>query len=395
MVSYTVSDVNRFIKQIFYAEDILHGINIKGEISNFTHHLRSGHYYFTLKDAGSSLRCVMFKGNNFKLRFMPENGMKIIARGDIQSYERDGIYQLYCVDMQPDGSGELAVAFEQLKKKLSDEGLFEQERKKPLPDMPNVIGVVTSKTGAALQDIINVLGRRYPLCTLLLFPALVQGEAAPLSICKAIKNAACSEAQVLIVGRGGGSAEDLWAFNDETVARAIADCETPVVSAVGHEVDYTIADFVADFRAPTPSAAAEIVSPNIDEIRGLLDSRLALINDLIFDKLEDNRQAIDMFLDRLFAVSPENQLKQNIQATCQLNSRLDLAFNNIYNSKQQKFAATVSLLDTLSPLKVLGRGYSITFGEDSAPLRSTKKIKAGDLLTTRFKDGTVQSIVKK
>lgn len=395
MVSYTVSDVNRFIKQIFSAEDILHNINIKGEISNFIHHLRSGHYYFTLKDTNSSLKCVMFKGNNSKLRFMPENGMQVIARGDIQSYERDGIYQLYCVDIQPDGAGALAVAFEQLKEKLSNEGLFRQERKKQLPKMPETVGVITSITGAALQDIINVLNRRYPLCKLLVFPALVQGEDAPKSICSAIQTAEHSVAQVLIVGRGGGSVEDLWAFNDEKVARAIANCNIPIVSAIGHEVDYTIADFVADLRAPTPSAAAEIVSPDINELASVVYSYKNILIDIINDNIEENSQAVDMYLDRLLACSPKNQLAQNINKAEQLKSRLDSAFENIFSKKTQRFASSISLLETLSPLNVLKRGYTITAGEDSKPIKSCKKLKAGDVLISHFKDGTIQSIVKK
>ncbi|MBR6789350.1 MAG: exodeoxyribonuclease VII large subunit, partial [Oscillospiraceae bacterium] len=268
----TVSQINQYLKQTLDEDVQLKSIFIRGEISNFTHHLKSGHFYFTLKDAKSAIKAVMFKWNASQLRFKPSNGMSVIIFGSVQFYERDGVCQIYCTDMQPDGIGALYTAYEQLKAKLEGEGLFDPSHKKQLPAFPKRIGVITAKTGAALQDVINILSRRYPLGELVLIPALVQGEQAPASICTALKQAENAELDLLIVGRGGGSIEDLWAFNDERVARTVYACPIPVISAVGHETDYTICDFVADLRAPTPSAAAELAVPDCsvlwDEILG-------------------------------------------------------------------------------------------------------------------------------
>ena len=263
----SVSQINGYLKDLLEEDVQLKSIYVRGEISNFVHHVKSGHFYFTLKDKRSALRAVMFKWNASRLRFMPKNGMNIILFGSVNFYERDGVCQLLCVDMQPDGLGALYMAYEQLKEKLAREGLFDPAHKKPLPPFPQRIGVVTAKTGAALQDIIHILSRRYPLAELVLYPALVQGDLAPDSLVKAIDAAGRDKPDVLIVGRGGGSLEDLWAFNDERVARAVYDCPVPVISAVGHEVDYTICDLVADLRAPTPSAAAELCAPDISGLK--------------------------------------------------------------------------------------------------------------------------------
>ncbi|MBC5787296.1 exodeoxyribonuclease VII large subunit [Clostridium facile] len=396
MTSYSVSDVNRFIKQILLAEDILHRIAIRGEVSNFVHHLRSGHCYFTLKDQNSALKCVMFKSNVAHLRFMPENGMQVIALGDIQVFERDGVYQLYCTDIQPDGAGALAMAFEQLKQKLAKEGLFDPERKKPLPAQPNTIGVVTSKTGAALQDILQILSRRYPIGTVKIFPAQVQGEQAAGSICSAIRLAEQVGVDVLIVGRGGGSLEDLWAFNEEAVARAIAACSIPVISAVGHEVDFTIADFVADLRAPTPSAAAELVAPDLQYLLSGIDKQRELLYNYTVDCIQQREHQLVGLEHQLHLHSPAGHLAAGQAILHQLDHRLETCFQSSYSQAQQRFGSAVSLLENLSPLKVLGRGYSITFNEEHKAVKNSRRLKIGDTLTTKFYDGSmVESTITK
>lgn len=277
----TVSQLNRYIKAVLSADSNLKGICLKGEISNFTDHKKTGHFYFTLKDNSSSIRAIMFNGYASKVKFAPENGMNVVVSGNVQVFERDGTYQIYCETMEPDGVGALYLAFEQLKEKLAKEGLFAPEHKKPLPAMPMKIGVLTAKTGAALQDIINILSRRYPLATLVLVPTLVQGENAPKSIIHSLKLVQqYDDIDVLILGRGGGSIEDLWAFNDEEVAREIYRCTIPVISAVGHEIDYTIADFAADMRAPTPSAAAELVAPDCSVVLQQIEGTENLLQEI-------------------------------------------------------------------------------------------------------------------
>ncbi|MBQ3004952.1 MAG: exodeoxyribonuclease VII large subunit, partial [Clostridia bacterium] len=271
-ITITVSQLNAYLKSIIEYDDNLRDFYLKGEISNFTNHYRTGHLYMTLKDGESQVKAVMFRSAAQKLKFRPENSMQIIARGRISVYERDGQYQFYIEEMQPDGVGALALAFEQLKKKLENEGLFSKEYKKPIPEFPERIGVVTSPTGAAIQDILNVLGRRYPKAEVIFAPVQVQGDSASGQIAKAIfefNQKKCAD--VLIVGRGGGSIEDLWAFNEEVVARAVFASKIPIISAVGHETDFTICDFVADLRAPTPSAAAELATPDIDKLYSLID----------------------------------------------------------------------------------------------------------------------------
>ena len=330
MPSYSVSEVNRFIKQIFAAEDILYGLHIRGEISNFVNHVRSGHFYFTLKDQTSSIKCVMFRSNASRLPFLPENGMNVILRGDVQVFERDGVDQVYVADIQPDGTGALYMAYEQLKKKLDEEGLFDPQRKRPLPPYPGTIGVITSKTGAALQDILNILRRRYPVCTVKLFPALVQGEQAPESIIQAFARANRTPLDLVIVGRGGGSLEDLWAFNDEGVARAIAGCRVPVISAVGHEVDYTIADFAADLRAPTPSAAAELAVPELVNLRTMIDNYAEMVYNYTISSLQNGEQQLDSLSTRLTARAPGAVLEHSCRNLESLDSRLLLSFEGSY-----------------------------------------------------------------
>lgn len=393
MPSYSVSEVNRFIKQIFAAEDIFYGLHIRGEISNFVNHVRSGHFYFTLKDQTSSIKCVMFRSNASRLPFLPENGMNVILRGDVQVFERDGVYQVYVADIQPDGTGALYMAYEQLKKKLDAEGLFDPQRKRPLPPYPGAIGVITSKTGAALQDILNILRRRYPVCTVKLFPALVQGEQAPESIIQAFARANRTPLDLVIVGRGGGSLEDLWAFNDEGVARAIAGCRVPVISAVGHEVDYTIADFAADLRAPTPSAAAELAVPDIVNLRTMIDNYAEMVYNYTVSSLQNGEQQLDSLSTRLMARAPGAVLEHSCHSLESLDSRLHLSFEGMYGRCGQRFAAAAGILESLSPLKVLTRGYSITFDKSGKIARSAEQLKPGNRITTRFHDGEVVSVV--
>lgn len=389
----TVSQLNRYIKMLVAADPALAQITVKGELSNFTNHVKSGHFYFTLKDEAASIKGVMFRGNAQKVRFTPENGMNVILTGSVSVFERDGVYQLYCETMEPDGIGALALAFEQLKEKLSREGLFDPEHKRPLPSYPSCIGVVTSKTGAALQDIRNILARRWPLCRLLVIPALVQGEQAASSIAEGIRLAGQTAGiDLLIVGRGGGSIEDLWCFNDETVARAIFDCPIPVISAVGHEIDFTISDFVADLRAPTPSAAAELATPNAS---ALLQSLSAVERDMglrIRARLQRQWEQLKSGSARLSALSPAARIRYFSEELSSKSGRLALAGARLVKSSEERMLKSAAKLEALSPLRVLTRGYSITSVGERL-VTSAAGLHEGDRLTTRFHDGRIESVV--
>lgn len=389
----TVSQINLHLKQMLDEDVELKSIFIRGEISNFTHHLKSGHFYFTLKDAKSAIKAVMFKWNASHLRFKPANGMSVIIFGSVQLYERDGVCQIYCTDMQPDGVGALYTAFEQLKEKLEREGLFDPSHKQPLPPFPKRIGIITAKTGAALQDVINILSRRYPLGELVLIPALVQGELAPASICDALEQAEKAGLDLLIVGRGGGSIEDLWAFNDEQVARAVYRCLIPTISAVGHETDYTICDFVADLRAPTPSAAAELAVPDCaalwDELWGLRDAMDRAVQQKLL--LLGSRTA--QLEKRLAACSPVRMLDHTEKRLDELSARLHRAVKAKLKADHLYFCQAAAALDALSPLKVLTRGYSIARKEDGTILKTVSSLQPGDRLTTMFADGEAVSEV--
>lgn len=393
--TYTVTGLNRYMKEIISGDINLRVITIKGEISNFTNHIKTGHFYFTLKDDTASIKAIMFKGNASKVRFDVKNGMNVIICGSIQVFERDGVYQLYCDSLEPDGIGALYLAFEQLKEKLSKLHMFDDSHKKPIPTMPKKIGIVTSKTGAALQDILNILGRRYPLCSVLLISTLVQGENAPESIVHSIKQAELvGDIDLLIVGRGGGSIEDLWAFNDERVAHAIYDCEIPVISAVGHEIDFTIADFVADLRAPTPSAAAELATPDIAVLFDRLASLEYLIQGYAISRFKSSYDRLKADYDRLNALSPMNKV---ITTQNELNaklSRLNIAISTGVETKSQAYKKAVATLDALSPLKVLTRGYSITFSGETV-VSSVHAMAVGDEIKTILSDGEIFSSVTK
>ncbi|MCI8600107.1 MAG: exodeoxyribonuclease VII large subunit [Oscillospiraceae bacterium] len=392
----TVSQVNGRLKKLLDGDLHLKSIFVRGEISNFTHHLKTGHFYFTLKDEKNALKGIMFKWNAEGLRFMPQNGMSVIAFGSVQLYERDGVCQLYCVDMQPDGVGALYAAFEQLKGKLAAEGLFDPAHKRSLPPFPGRIGVITAKTGAALQDIIQILGRRYPLGELLLIPALVQGDGAPESLCEALRQGAVLAEKgfidLLIIGRGGGSLEDLWAFNDERVARAVYHFPVPVISAVGHETDYTICDFAADLRAPTPSAAAELAAPDCGALADEVSAIKAALSRAVETKLGLLGQRVGLLSGRLAAVSPKRVLEQAEKRQAELARRLPKALAASLRQRELLLQKAAAGLEALSPLKVLARGYSITY-KNGEIVRDVKALQPGDQLQTYFADGTAESQV--
>lgn len=385
----TVTQVNTYIKALLDESAPLRNIYISGEISNFTHYYRTGHLYFTLKDESSQLKAVMFSSNASRLRFQAENGMKVICRGRISVYSKSGEYQLYVDDMQPDGVGALSLAFEQLKKKLSQEGLFDEAHKKPIPPFPSKIGVATSNIGAAVEDIKNITARRYPLAEIIICPTVVQGENAPADIVRSIKMLDGYDGiDVIILGRGGGSAEDLWAFNSEEVARAVFACETPIVSAVGHETDFTICDFVSDLRAPTPSAAAELVCPDINKLYSDLSVKKNALDFYITNRIETLEQDLcDITQNGAFADAESffAAYQDNLEV---LSERLNDAFSFTIDDKENKFLNASARLEALSPLSVLMRGYCVA-SKNGKAVKSKKDIKKDDELTLRFADGRV------
>lgn len=389
----TVSQVNEYIRSMMERDGLLNNVCVKGEISNYKLY-PSGHHYFTLKDEGGALKCVMFKGNAFRLRFRPENGMKIVAMGKIGVYPRDGAYQLYCSAMMPDGVGDLHVAFEQLKAKLMAKGLFDPKYKKPIPKFPGVIGIVTSPVGAALRDMLRILNARYPIAQVRLISARVQGAEAPGEIAAAIDYANRYRlADVLIVGRGGGSIEDLWAFNDEQVAYAIFRSKIPVISAVGHEPDVTISDYVADLRAATPSNAAELVVPDCNALRQAMDGYGASMGAALGRQLKHARQRLAMISGSPAMKSPLGYLEQRKNALHMLETKLSLAQNRRLNGSRQRFTALTAKLDAMSPLKVLTRGYAMVQGEQGQVIRSRQQVKTGDYVTLQLSDGKLEACV--
>lgn len=388
----TVSQVNFFLKSLIEGDGRLQDILISGEISNFTDHYRSGHLYFSLKDEKSVLKAVMFASSARRLKFRPKDGMKVLIRGRISVYEPSGQYQLYAEDMQPEGVGALSMAFEQLKERLAEEGLFAKEHKREIPAFPERIGVITSPTGAAVRDILQITGRRWPLAKIILSPVLVQGEQAPGQIVAALqemdRRRACD---VIILGRGGGSLEDLWAFNDEAVARAVYACSIPVVSAVGHETDFTICDFVADLRAPTPSAAAELCTP---------DWREELTQVLMYHRyfhqegsklVEYLRQSLDVLVQDSFLSHPEGFLQERREEVTDFALRLEKGLQRRLEKDQKRLAVLSSTLDALSPLKVLSRGYAVVTGEKGNVLREAGKVAPGDRVRIRLAEGELSA----
>lgn len=387
----TVSQLNRYISYKLKEDQKLRGIFLKGEISNFKN---AGHLYFTLKDSDSLIKAVMFKSSASGLKFIPENGQSVIVMGSVSVFERDGVYQVYVSDMIPDGTGNIQIEFEKLKKELAAEGLFDVGHKKPLPKFPKRVGIVTSEKGAALQDMINIITRRYPLCELLVYPSLVQGADAPASLCRALSVADCDDCDVIITGRGGGAYEDLAAFNDRQLAYYIYHLNTPVISAVGHETDFTIADFVADLRAPTPSAAAELAVPDTADILKRIDSLSAGVKNSfeIYARRLDGK--VSELSARLGRVSPEMLLERRDAELKLKQKRLEFSFKNITEKKEAALAEKISRLCMLNPLEVLARGYAAVYSGEEI-ITSVSETQNGDSIRIDFSDGSVYASVTK
>lgn len=383
----SITQINEYIRSQMDSDALLNNVAVRGEISNYKVY-PSGHHYFTLKDEGAALKCVMFKGNAMRLRFRPDNGVKVIAMGKISVYPRDGAYQLYCTAMAMDGIGDLYAAFEQLKRKLEAQGLFDPAHKKPLPKYPGTIGIVTSSAGAAIHDMLRILRKRYPLSKVRLLPVRVQGVEAPEEIAGAIRYANMYRlADLLIVGRGGGSIEDLWAFNDERVAYAIYHSDIPVISAVGHEPDVTISDFVADLRAATPSNAAELAVPDQDALRQMLDSMSGAMATALSRQLTAARRHYQLLSAHPSLQSPVSYLEQRRKNLELLKNKLISNQNQQINSAKARYIAMTSKLDAMSPLKVLTRGYAMAQREDGTVLRSVSQVETGDPITISVSDG--------
>ena len=390
---YEVSELNQYIKNILESVPQLDNLLIRGELSNYKIY-PSGHHYFTLKDAQGTLRCVMFKGSAMKLKFRPENGMKVIAAGRISVFPRDGAYQLYCTSLSADGVGDLYVAFEQLKEKLYAEGLFDPAHKKPLPLYPQRIAIVTSGAGAAVHDMIRILRRRYPLAKVLLLPVRVQGVEAPPEIVGAIRYAnRWKLADVLITGRGGGSIEDLWAFNDERVARAIYESEIPVISAVGHEPDVTISDFVADRRASAPSNAAEIAVPDMTELLRYLQSAGNRMIQAELNLLQQKEQKLLTMADKRALTDPTAFLQDRRMQLDYVQQKLVSAAKTVVEKDSRRFAQLTAKLDAMSPLKVLGRGYAMAQSDSGEVLRSAQQVEVGEQVLVRLGQGSLRCTV--
>lgn len=394
-LTVTVSQLNTYLRSKMEADPLLSQIFVVGEISNFTNHYKSEHLYFSLKDDRAVVKAVMFAQHARRLRFVPENGMKVLVRGRVSIYEAGGQYQIYAEDMQPDGLGALNMAYEQLKKKLEAEGLFAQERKKILPLYPQRIGVITSPTGAAVHDILSILARRFPVAEVVFCPVLVQGEGAAPQLVRALRQMnRYGGVEIIIIGRGGGSLEDLWAFNEESVARAVADSRVPVISAVGHETDYTICDFVADVRAPTPSAAAELAVPEQTEILFTLRYQRRRMAQNLRAMLESQRQRLDYLLLSSPLQRPELLTAEKKEALAALWEQLQRAEQALADEKKKELQQAAEHLQALSPLAVLGRGFSVVYGRDHQPLKSARDVERGERLEIILSDGTLLAKVE-
>ena len=384
---FSVTMLNEYIKNIFENNRTLSSVTVRGEISNFTNH-RSGHLYFSLKDSDGQIRAVMFRSRAQGLKFMPESGMKVIIHGSVTVYPRDGSYQIYVSSMQPDGIGALYLAYEQMKARLAEEGLFDDIHKKPIPMFPRRIGVITSPTGAAVRDIINVTGRRYPMADIYLYPALVQGAGSEDSLVIALdyldKSGLCD---VIIIGRGGGSIEDMWSFNSEKLARRIFNAETPIISAVGHETDFTICDFVADMRAPTPSAAAEIAVPDRRELIMRLDQLDERLAAALIRSVQRARERLNVLSDRAGADGVRRMLEGKRDEVIYLNEKSALLIRSILQAKRDMLSSSAAKANALSPLSTLSRGYSVA-EKENVVVKSVGELSKGDRLTLIMKDGT-------
>ena len=385
----TVTQLNEYVKRIIDTTPQLTSIYVKGEISNFKNHYGTGHYYFTLKDEGGQLRAVMFKSSAANMKFLPENGMKVTAHGRISAFVRDGTYQLYCDSMEPDGVGALYIAYEQLKKRLEAEGLFDVSRKRPLPKIPMRVGIITSATGAAIRDMINVCGRRFPAAKLVLYPSLVQGPGAPAELIAGVQYFnTVQSVDVIIIGRGGGSIEDLWAFNDEGLARTVAASRIPVISAVGHETDFTICDFVADRRAPTPSAAAELAVPDTAELKRKIQNIVSREANVLYSMLKLRRDKLDSLAGTRAMTNPMNVIDDRRMLLGMLTDRLVRAEENHVQMRKSLLTREAGRLDALNPLSVIARGYSAVYKTDGALVKKIEDVTVGDTVEFKTIGGT-------
>lgn len=392
---FTVSQVNQYLKAKLDGDRMLSAIAVRGEISNYKCY-PSGHHYFSLKDGEGAIRCVLFRSSAQRLRFRPENGMKVVARGRITVFPRDGQYQLYAEGLIPDGIGELYVAYEQTKAKLYQEGLFAQEHKKPIPQYPNRIALITSAAGAAVHDMIRILGARWPMAQVLLLPVQVQGPKAPAQLAGALRYANAHQlADVIIIGRGGGSMEDLWAFNDETLARTIYQSQIPVVSAVGHEPDVTISDYVADLRAATPSNAAELVVPDRQAVAQQLQQLSARLTGAVTDRLETERSRLNRLAQTRALTDPMTSIQEKRMLLDWQQDRLTAQMQQLAGKQRSRLAALAAALDAMSPLKVLARGYSLAQDEHGGVISSVGQTRIGQGIFLRLSDGNVECTVMK
>lgn len=390
----TVTQLNEYIKGIIDRDIRLSDVYLKGEISNFKNHYSTGHFYFTLKDEGSMIRAIMFRSSASKLPFLPEDGMKVIAHGRIAAFVRDGQYQIYCDSMEPDGVGALYIAYEQLKRKLEAEGLFDPARKKPLPKIPSRVGIITSATGAAIRDMINVCGRRFPFATLVLYPSLVQGPDAPAQLIEGVRYFnETKSADVLIIGRGGGSIEDLWAFNNEDLAREIAASVIPVISAVGHETDFTICDFVADRRAPTPSAAAELAVPETGELKRKIEHIVDRESAVLSAMIAARREKLSYFAGSRALTNPMAFIDDKKMQTAMVGERLMHFTEQSVNAKKATMQSLCAKLSAMNPLAVLSRGYSAVYDKNGGVVKSIRDVQPGDEIRVETGDGTIDATV--
>lgn len=391
----SVSQLNRYVKSRMDADENLYNVFLVGEISNFTDHYKTGHFYFSLKDEDAQIKAVMFRGNAVKVKFRPENGLRVIVRGRVSLYEAAGSYQVFVDDMQPDGAGALQLAFEQLKEKLQKEGLFDDVHKKPIPKYPSRIGVITSETGAAIQDILNILGRRYPLAEVIISPVLVQGEGAPEQLVSALdtfNRLACAD--VILIGRGGGSAEDLWAFNDERLAYAVYRSQIPVISAVGHETDFTICDFVADLRAPTPSAAAELATPNMQTLYTEISALHLRLQSAMRERLQEERKQLEFLSQKGVLQNPSVYFDTLRMRLLTANSAFEKLLQNTLSEARMRLQENAAKLQSLSPISVLARGYAVAELPDKTVLESVAQLHQGDSFILRLSDGKADCVVK-
>lgn len=391
----SVSQLNRYVKSRMDADENLFNVFLVGEISNFTDHYKTGHFYFSLKDEEAQIKAVMFRQNALKVKFRPENGLRVIVRGRVSLYEAAGSYQVFVDDMQPDGVGALNLAFEQLKERLEREGLFDAAHKKPLPRFPERIGVITSETGAAVQDILNILGRRFPYAQVVLAPVLVQGEGAPAQLIDALQSFnAFKNVDVIILGRGGGSAEDLWAFNDEQLAYAVYRSQIPVISAVGHETDFTICDFVADLRAPTPSAAAELAVPDQMQLRAEIHTLLSRMQRTVTNNLREQRLRLEQSTQKSVLKNPNLYFDTKRMQLISVSTQFDALEKAILHRARIRLQENAAKLQALSPLSVLARGYSVTTLADGTVVHSANQLSENTEITVQLADGKAACTVK-